>query len=77
MRTTGDNAEVIVTKSHDGEIGVVTTIRLEYRRVHNLAHCDIHLAQCCALHDIESRRTGDIEDCKCREVNHACCFTHL
>ena len=77
MSASGDDAEVLVTKSHDGEVALEPSPGAENGGVHDLPDRYVHLAHRGALHHIQRRRSRDVEHRECREVDQSGRLAHL
>ena len=68
VRAPGDDAKVLASEPHDGEVGLEAAARREPRRIDDPSDGYVDLAHRDRLERRERARAGDVEDRECREV---------
>ena len=77
VRTTGDDAEMVRSQSHDRQVGAEPASRGEHRGVDHLADGNVHLTHSAGLHHVQGARPDDVEDRERRQIDHARGLAHL
>src|SRR5581483_4548883 len=75
-KAAGDDAEIIGSETHDGEVGFDAAMLVEKVGVGDATNRRVHLIDCHHLDEIARARALNIKDGKGGEVHHADAFAH-